>query len=349
MIYDYKHFLKIVSWLKLILNMKFFFTFLCLGFLTLQSCSSSADDCEPGALEFPNQQGEIDGTAFRNSLMDCRLPKVQTFEFNSYQGAQIFADQGTIFSIYPNIFYDLDGAPVDGLVTFSVLEMYNPGEIIACQLSTNGLNERNSVEPLLSESILFLSASHNGNPLRIDGEFMVFVPSENIGLEVSLFNSPACTEIDCNVLWEKLPRSNVYEEPYTDTVGNTYLGYRSFLTDLGWFSFARYNNNPEDRGILYNKADSPYSLSNSKVFLKYDSNSIAVGMYSKYDEVNEVFSENFGEIPNNTPANVIFVSKPETNFNFEASQVITSDGKITVTRDLQSGSESELIDYINNL
>lgn len=329
--------------------MKYLPVFLCLGLFALQSCSSSADDCEPGPLEFPNQQGVLDGTAYKNSLLDCRLPKVQTFEFNSYQGTEIFANQGTIFSIYPNIFYEMDGTPVDGLVTFAVLEMYNPGEIIACQLSTNGLNEAQSVEPLLSESILFLSVSHNGNPLMIDGEFMVFVPSENRDLELSIFNSPRCPDLECEVLWEKLPRSLVYDEPYTDAAGNDYFGYRSFLTDLGWFSVARYNNSQETRGVLYNKAHSPYSLLNSKVFLKYNSNSTAIGMFSEYDEVNEVFSEKYREIPDNTSGNVIFVSKPENSFNFEASEVITSDGKITVTRQLKSGSETNLIDYINNL
>ena len=329
--------------------MKFLSAFLCLSFLVIQGCSSGSDDCAAGPVEYPNQQGEIDGTAYRNSQMDCRLPKVQTFEFNSYQRAEFMAAQGTIFSISQNTFFDMDGTPIDGLITFSVLEMYNPGEIIACQLSTNGLNERRSVEPLLSESILFIEASHNGNPVMVEGEIQVFIPSENRDLELSVFNSPNCPELECEVLWEKLPQSTVYEEPYTDIAGNVYLGYRSFLIDLGWFSIARYNDSDQPRGILYNKAHSPYSLSNSKVFLKYDSSSTAIGMFSEYDEANEIFSEKYHEIPNNTPANVIFVSKPESVFNFETRPIMTQDGKITITRDLQSGSESNLINYINTL
>ena len=81
----------------------------------------------------------------------------------------------------------------------------------------------------------------------------------------------------------------------------------------------------------------------------YDSSSTAIGMFSEYDKANGVFSEKYRQIPNKTAGNVIFVSKPESNFNFEASKVITDDGKITVTRQLQSGSEKDLIDYINNL
>ncbi len=329
--------------------MRFFSAFLYLGFLAFQGCSSNGDNCASGPFQYPNQQGVIDGTAYKNSLMDCRLPKVQIFEFNGFERAEFMAAQGTIFSIMPNSFFDMDGIPVDGLIRFSLLEMYNPGEIIACQLSTNGLNESRSVEPLLSEGILFLMATYNGSPVILEGEIQVFIPSENRGLDLSIFNSPSCPELECEVLWERLPQSTVYEEPYTDTAGNIYLGYRMFPTDLGWFSIARYNDSQESRGILYNKAHSPYSLSNSKVFLMYDSNSTAIGMFSEYDEANGVFSEKYSEIPNNTPGNVIFVSKPESNFNFQASPVITDDGKITVTRELQSGSENNLIDYINNL
>lgn len=329
--------------------MRFFSAFLCFGFLVMQGCSSDASDCEPGQIDYPNQQDEIDGTSYKNSLLDCRLPKMQIFEFNSFSGAEIMAEQGTVFMIGPNIFSDLDGTLVDGSITLSVLEMYNPGEIIACQLSTNGLNNTGNIEPLLSESIFYINATYNDNPVRIDGEFQIFIPSENQDLELSVFNSPTCSEIECEVLWETVRQSTVFEESYTDAAGNIYPGYRSFIMDLGWFSIARYNDSREPRGILYNKGLSPYSLSNSKVFLKYDSNSTAIGMFSEYDVNNAVFSEKYSEIPNNTSGNVIFVSKPESIFNFEASQVITEDGKITLTRELQSGSESDLIDYINNL
>src|SRR5690606_17323472 len=190
--------------------MKFFSTFLCLGFLIFQGCSSASDDCEPGPIEYPNQQGEIDGLAYKNSLLDCRLPKVQTFEFNSFAGAEIVATQKTVFFISPETFFELDGSPIDGPITFSVLVMYIPDEIIACQLSTNGMNDTQTVEPLLGESIFFINATYNGNPVRMDREIMVFIPSENRDLELSLFNSPKCSDLECDVLWEKIPQSTVF-------------------------------------------------------------------------------------------------------------------------------------------
>src|SRR5690606_2437884 len=193
----------------------------------------------------------------------------------------------------------------------------------ACQLSTNGMNNDKNVEPLLSETMLFINAEYNGNPVLLNGEIQIFVPSENKNLELSVFNSPDCKGLECQVLWEIIPQSTVFEEPYQDASGNLILGYRSFINELGWYSFARYNLNPEAHGILYNKALPQYSLSNSNVFIMYDSNSLAIGMFSEYDTTNEVFSEKYRQIPKNTPANVIFVSKPETEFSFDSSPVIT--------------------------
>ena len=330
--------------------MRYQIIFFCFSILLITpSCSSDSEDCPPGEMEYPNEQDPIDGAAYKQSLLDCRFPKLQTFQVNNVFGAEIRAGQNTVIFLGQNTFSKLDGTAIDDEITLSLLEMYRPGEIIACQLSTNGLNDNRTVEPLLSESIIYINAEYNGNPVLINREIPIFIPSENKDLALSIFNSPSCNELECQVLWETVPQSTVFEEAYEDATGNIILGYRASITALGWISFARYNDSKEERGILYNKTHSPYSLLNSRVFLKYDSNSTAIGMYSEYDDVNEVFSEKYREIPNNTSGSVIFVSKPENRFNFQASEVITSDGKITVTRELQSGSESDLIDYITNL
>lgn len=313
------------------------------------ACDANSEDCTIGPLELVNPQTIIDGTAYKQSIMDCRIPKVQSFEFNNFEQTQLVASKGTLFFIPQGTFSKLDGSIIDGEITFSVLEMYNPGEIIACQLSTNGINNTQTIEPLLSESILFLNATYNGEAVLVNQEIRVFIPSENKNLQLNGFYSPSCPSLDCQVLWEISPQISVFEEPFTDPAGNIILGYQSFITELGWLSFARYNPSLEPRGIIYNKTLPEYSLSNSNVFLNYNGNSVAIGMYSEFDTINGVFSEKYRQIPQNTPANVIFVSKPENSFSFGSSTVITEDGKITVTRDLQNGSENNLIDYINSL
>lgn len=324
-------------------------TFFLSGILIVSSCSSDSEDCLPGAIEYPNQQDPIDGTAYKQSSLDCRLPKLQTFQVNNIVGAEIKSSQNTVVFIGQNTFSQLDGTAIDDEITLVVLEMYRPGEIIACQLSTNGLNDTRTVEPLLSESIFYINAEYNGNPVLINGEIQIFVPSQNKNLALSIFNSPSCSALECEVLWETVPQSTVFEEAYEDAAGNILLGYRSYITDLGWYSFARYNPSKEPRGILYNKALPRYTLKNSKVFLHYESTSVGIAMFSEYNEDNAVFSEKYREIPENTSGNIIFVSKPENSFNFGANQIITSDGQITITRNLKTGSEIDLILYINNL
>ena len=330
--------------------MKYFFTILgCYVCIALLSCSSDSEDCNIGPIENPNQQAVIDSTAYRQSAHDCRLPRVQRFQVSNFSFSEIVANQGTILNINPKTFSKPDGTLVEGDVIISLLEMYQPGEIIACQLSTNALNQNQSIEPLLSESIFFLDVTYNDEPVIFNQDIQVFIPSENQNLELSLFHSPSCPHLDCNVLWEEKPQGDIFEEPYTNPTGDVVLGYRSSIQTTGWLSIARYNNSQEPRGTLYNKAIAGYNISNSNTFLYYDGTSTAIGMFSKFDNENKVFSEQYNEIPNNTPSEVIFVSKPETEFKFGSSAVITKDGKITVTQDLQSGSETTLIAYINNL
>lgn len=330
--------------------MKYFFTFLCcLGCFVFQACSSDNGDCEPGPIQNPNQQATIDGTIYRESALDCRLPKVQTFQVNGASTTDIVAEQGTVLMINPQAFTQVDGSPIQGDLTVSLLEMYQPGEIIACQLSTNGLNNSQSVEPLLSEGIFYLDITYNNQSVIINENIQIFVPSENQDLELSFFNSPSCPELDCKVLWEINTEANIYNESYTDAAGNTTLGYRVFFQTTGWLSIARYNDSQEARGILYNKALEGYTTENSNTFLKYDSNSLAIGMFSDFDAENGVFSEKYAQIPINTSGDVIFVSKPAAEFKYDSQAVTTENGKITLTRDLRTGSENTLVDYINNL
>jgi hypothetical protein len=315
----------------------------------MSGCSSDSEDCTAGPVEHPNQQAPIDGTSYRQSSMDCRLPKVQTFQFNGFEETEIAAAQGAVFFVQPLSFTDLNGQIIDGEINFEVLEMYTPGDIIACQLSTNGLNNNQSVEPLLSEGIFHIDISHQGEPVLITQPIRVFIPSENASLDLSLFHSPSCPELSCSVLWEKDPQGEVIYEPYTDPGGDTILGYQTFIQNTGWKSIARFNDSQEPRGIIYNIVPPGFNDSNSNVFLYYNSPSTAIGMFSEYDAENEVFSEKFGEIPNNTQAHVIFVSKPENEFSFGSKPVTTQNGKITATRDVQLGTENTLKTYINNL
>ncbi len=327
--------------------MKLRLLYLLLGAFCLQACSNQIDDCITNPVVYPNRV-EINGSAYQNSLIACREGKLQTYKFVGAQEFTIKAAQGTVIQIFPDSFSQ-NGVIIQDTLTLTLLEMYTPGALIACQLSTNGLNSGQSVEPLLSEGIGYIEIRHNGQPVELVGEFFLFMPSQNNNLSLSVFRAPNCQDLHCDVLWENTGHP---VSPYQliDAAGNpTVSGYRALLTTLGWFSFARFNPDPAPRGILYNKAPSGYTATNSKVFLTYDSPSIGVGLFSAYDSINMVFSEKYGEIPNQSAGHVIFVSKDANAYRYEAVPVVTEDGKITFTQQLQTGDAEELIQYINHL
>lgn len=315
----------------------------------LQACSSH-DDCSFSEIEYPNQNSTVDSLAYQEIRADCRQSKLQEFEFQNIEETQIEGEDGTVIIIPPGIFQSATGGVADENLTLSLIEMYNPGDIIACQLSTNGINNEGSIEPLLSEGIIYINVTYNGESIEPTEGLQIFIPSENQNLDLSAFTSPSCNEMNCKVLWENQPNTFVepyiYEDPATNA---TIDGYILTNPSLGWLNFARYNPNSEPRGTIYDIAPPNYSLDNSDVYLNYHSNSIAVSMFSEYDSANEIFSEKYNQIPIGTEGDVIFLTGKEGNYSFDSAPIITEDSIITVTRNIQSGNKDEVVNYINNL
>ena len=127
------------------------------------SCSED-HDCDVGLVELPNATAPLLGVEYAESLLECRQPRVQRFSFQGFLGGTFLGTQGTQIIIAPQSILNQDGTPVDELVTLELIEMYQPGEIIACQLSTNGLSTTNTPEPLLSEGIYYVNLRLESDP-----------------------------------------------------------------------------------------------------------------------------------------------------------------------------------------
>ncbi|MGK0250625.1 MAG: hypothetical protein ACI81G_000054, partial [Gammaproteobacteria bacterium] len=114
------------------------------------SACSEDHDCDEGLIEVPNVVLPLGGADYAASIQDCRTPRIQTFTFQAFLGGTFRGPQNTQIIVPPQSIVNDDGEPIDGIVTLELIEMYDPGEIIACQLSTNGLSTARVPEPLLS-------------------------------------------------------------------------------------------------------------------------------------------------------------------------------------------------------
>ena len=324
-----------------------------LFFVFFTSCSSNKEECEEGLLTYPTPEQIADGEAYRQSAEECRLPKVQTYQVSNLTGGEVVANQGTVFFINPQTFANQDGTLIDGNVTLEVLEMFTQGDIIACQLSTNGINPENNIEPLLTEGLFYINITYNNQPVTIIQNIDVFIPSSNLGNFNHMFLSPSCPDLLCQVLWERDTSVEVIETTYITTTGESVTGYASFLhqnNTFGWHNIGRYLPQDITRTTIYNKAPAGYNKTNSNVFLVYNQDALSVALFEKFDDENKVFTEMHRQLPLNIEANVIFTTKQNQEFLYASKPVTITENKITTTLDINSEQEEEtLINALNDL
>lgn len=317
-----------------------------LGLLAIFLSCSETNHCDVGALIYPNQGIKGDSVAFAESKIENRQHRIQTFTFDTLNQFYIETTGGTIITAYRDLFRMADGTMAQGEITFSILECYQPGAAIACQLSTNGVNDEQSVEPLLSEGMLWIEVTHQGQELTMAGSYQLFMPSGNQNLNLSLFTA-SCQQLACDPLWEQEVTAAVSPEMATNAAGESIDGYQSALTAFGWISYARYNTSASSRVSLFHKVPRGYSASNSAVFLSYETTSLAVGKYTHFQLATHQFSEYYGEIPVGTYADVIFVTKGDHAYHYNGIPIFVNEEKSTASTQLTTGSETDLIDYIN--
>lgn len=327
---------------------KFSLFFICMISFAILSCTED-HDCEEGVIQTPNAIAAIDGAEYTASLLECRLPKVQTFTIQGFEGGQIVGSQGGAISIPPQSLFDENGAIIDGNVEVRLLEMFTAGEVIACQLSTNTRNATNSIEPTLSEGLLYFDILFNNTAVVINGEIQVFIPEDNNTGERFLFNSPLCPNLGCLVSWEITPIVQAFPSEILDQNGMIISGYSSFTLQAGWHNIGQFNQNANERTIVYNLPPTGFNTTNSNVFLKYDSDKIAVALFEEYDENLGVFSEIYSEIPTQTEGQLIFISKLDNSFLLDNSPVTVSQDIIGATLNVQNISEAQVITTINSL
>lgn len=316
--------------------------------LLFPSCSED-HDCEEGLVEVPNSIAPLDGADYAASIEECRTPRIQTFSFQAFLGGTFRGLQNTQIIVPPQSIVNENGEPIDGIATIELIEMYEPGEIIACQLSTNGLSTTLVPEPLLSEGIYYINITVPGTTITLLNAIEVFNPSDNSDLTLFQFNSLSCQDIDCLVLWEANVGVEVTSGIIDNPDGTVTQGYRTSVRELGWISIARYNPDDRQRTIIYNKAPAQFNGSNSNTFLLYEGNSTGIALFDRFDTSLDVFSEMHGQIPTGTIGSFILVTVQDGAYRYATQTTTVSMDQIGLTTQTSDVSELEFINSVNTL
>lgn len=305
------------------------------------SCSGDGDDCETTGVEFPNEKS-IDAEIYKKSKKDCRISRLQNFKINGLSGGTVHTEKGVWIEFFEESFLEEE-------IEIEVLELLSVGELAACQVMTNAVTKQQLITPSLSEGVLYVNASFEGKPIVFNREIWVYIPSGNRNLQLRQFRTPSCVDLTCDPLWEIDPFKEVVEFPYTDAGGVEVEAYLTIISESGWFSLARFE--PEDKSVknLFHKTPSEYSLENSNVFFAFDNPSMALTKMTGFDSDLEIFYLDKVEVPLEKEGALFFVAKPDESFRFEGRKMKVEEENISVTTNPKSGTEEELINYLNTL
>lgn len=111
----------------------------------------------------------------------------QTFTVNAATGGQIMGNKGTQLIFEPNAFVHLDGSPVTGQVSVTLVEVLSIGDMIWLNKQTVG-DDNGTLKILRSGGELGLTASQGGNFLRLaPGALVSKIPTSTGDPNMDLF------------------------------------------------------------------------------------------------------------------------------------------------------------------
>lgn len=327
--------------IKSIMRSYFFYIFLC-GILNM-ACSSGSDDCEVGAIEHPNREGEeLSGENYFDSATECRSSHLQTFQLPGNEIDTLFTDGGAVIVVPWLSFMGKD-------VAIEVLELYTPGDFIACQMTTDEKRDNDKLISLISEGALYINVVSD-NQTTINEPIEVYIPSENQTPGLYAYSSSHCTDLDCDVLWEKEEQQDVYKASFRDEDGAETKGYQTLIEDSGWLNLASENPSSETSvEELYLMPPERFDEENSRVFFTYETSGTAVTTFSGFDDELHVFSPSEIAIPVGTKGHTVFVGMPEDEFEFALDTVKVQEGEVSLIRELSTGDEEQFKEAINKL
>lgn len=262
---------------------------------------------------------------------------VQTFTIDAANPIAITGSKGTVINFSANSFETQSGTVVTGNVKIELIEIFSKADMIRLNKPTMANHPSGGLAPLISGGEFKITASQNGESLRLrEGyNYFVTVPAVNgvdPNMEIFYGNGDSDT-----VIWNQADSSALWGQ------GNTYMGY---FDSLNWINLDYFMNVPGPQTTVQVEVPSGFNNQNCALYISFDGmNSLAM----LYNSNGNIFTTaTYYTLPvgmnvhfvalsfvNNEP-HVAIVSAEITNNHYEVIQQLNQTTTTQLTADLSN-------------
>jgi len=310
--------------------------------LSIAGCDESGDSHGP----------QPDNEALQNLFVDGTSERTQHFTINAATGGNITAAKGTIVKFGTNAFKKLNGDAVAGSVDIKLIEIYDRSTMLLTKRHTNGKNDDDKIDVLISGGEFYVNATQDGMQLQPASGYTIVAPTKNtdeIDQDMRMFTgAEKCVGDDCDVTWEENKDRGI-EIGEFQTTGGFQTAYFCFQSHFGWTNIDRWFNDPRQKTTIFIDVPEGFNNSNCAVFIAYEGEPTALGRFDRYDESSKMFTEHYGLVPVGIKIHVILISVIDEVIHYAVqSATVTEDHVVTIDH-VESITEEALIDLIDEL
>ena len=134
-------------------------------------------------------------------------------------------------------------------------------------------------------------------------------------------------------LWNLVENDSVWAVAETEQLGQNGVfiegpAYYAFVGNFGWTNVDCFYNDLRPKTTILVSVPEGYDNLNSAVYLHYDGNGNALAKLDTYDNVTELFSEHYGQIPIGLNCHIIFATEENGKPRYAIKQVTISEGAV---------------------
>ena len=317
-----------------------------LAALAFANCDSNDDNnpisVAPTASEF-------------SELRESAMEKItQHFTLIAENGTSVFtSDKGVKLTINANCL-TLNGNPITGEVDIEYAEVFDPGTMLVTNKTTMGALPGGGFGLIISGGEFYINATQNGQQLEMSCNMNLIIPANltgGIDNEMTLWTG--IIDEDGNLKWtenDQTPngQQGVFGEGQGGGEG---AAYYAFFSSFGWTNVDRFYSDPRPKTTILADVPDGYNFGNSAIYLHYDGEGSSLAKLDSFDNLNQLFTEHYGQIPIGLECHVIFATEDNGQWRYavKAVTVQANDVYTFTLAETTLGSEEALVNVINAL